>query len=440
MYIDIWESKPMNIYVLNALAFKVFGADYSSIWTVQIINGIFSVFLVYWLISIWTNDKQWALLGTLFFTWLYYFSGLYYSGNCTEEYAMTCMLLGLYGLSRYFRGSRPNLMITAGIGFSMAFWFKEPYLFSLLPWMLFGFIALTRKKEWKSLLRFIAGLAAPFILYLIYFLITGTLDEVYKTFVYNREYTAFMEMSFSEKLQQGWTYFIEYFQYGSVIVPFLPLLFAPAIFFARNDKIHRKFITLLLAQAILELFAISLSGLAVTHYYLQIIPTIVLLATYCIWLMSRELTFRLHLIAKGLVLGVVLNALFNVNLPESPRQERYTEVVNHLKTKSEDGDRLFVENAWHGSLYVQCNMLSDAFIPTPLFHYFMIQDKYNHERVNRFVQSLKSQPPRFIVVSEERGILQNHEELRSWFYMLYEKKKKFEIPRDKLVVYELSLP
>lgn len=440
LYVDVWESKPINIYILNALAFKIFGVQYSSIWLIQLINGFFACFLVYRLTSFWTKDKHLALISSLFFMWLFYFSGLYYSGNCTEEFGVTFLLAGIFFMVKSWAVPSRSKLLLSGAMLSMAFWFKEPFLFSMLPWLTWHFIQLIRKRSWKWIAFSLLGLAIPFVLYLGYFLLSGSIDEVFKIFIYNQEYTAFMGLEFSEKISKGWEYLITYLQYRFTIVPYLVLLIVPALVLARRQKQISSILILLLCQALLEILSISLSGLTVTHYYLQILPTLVLIIMVSLHAILNRLSFRPRLIVKGVLIGLILNAIFNIELKDSPRLDRYDEIKAYFDANKSEEDRLFVENAWHGALYVINKMKSDATIPTPLFHYFMIQDKYNHERVEKFVRSLRSKPPRYIVVSKERGILKNHTELNSWFYMIYQKGKSFKAGNDVLTIYELSLP
>jgi hypothetical protein len=439
LYVDVWESKPINIYLLNAAALKIFGVEYSSIWIAQLLNGVLLCLLFFKLIKQLTLDQHLAIIGTLFFMWLFYFSGLYYSGNCTEEYGLTCLLLGIYAWLYSKDRESTRWLFISGFSFSMAFWFKEPFLFSMLPWLLFSLIYLLKRKNYRKTLTALSGLATPFVIYLSYFALAGSLDEVYKIFIYNQAYTQFMPLGFSEKLISGWSYFVKYFQYGGFIVPFVPLLAVPALWLARKDRKTLAIIGILMAQMILELISISLSGLTVTHYYLPLVSTFALLTIFSLAVILKSFSFRVKLIVKGIALGVILNFVFNIDLPESPRISRYDQVAEYLHDNRNENDKLFVENAWHSSLYVISNMTSDASIPTPLFHYFMIQDKYNHERVSQFTRSLKSKPPRFIITSNERGMLQNHQELNAWFYGLYKPTRSFDVKGDELQMYELSV-
>lgn len=440
LYVDVWESKPLNIYLINALALEVLGVQYSSIWLLQLLNGLLIIFLFYKLVELLTKDFHLAVISTGFFMWLFYFSGLYYSGNCTEEYGLTCLLLGVYAAIRGMGSSKNSWFYLSGIALSSSFWFKEPFLFSLLPWLVFFAIILLRKKQYRSLSLAVLGLATPFIIYISYFSIAGSLDEVYKTFIYNRAYTQFEALPFGAKLANSWHYYFEYLGQRVGIIPYLPLVVLPTIWFVRKKHFEFGVLLVLLAQLTLELFAVALSGLNAAHYFLPLLATICLLVIFSIHHLLGPLKFRMKLIVKGLFLGMVVNLLYNIHLPDSPYIERYQEVKEYLIEHRSEGDKLFVENAWHGSLYVIAQMTSDATIPTPLFHYFMIQDKYNHERVQTFVRSLKSKPPKYIITSKERGILKNHEELKTWFYGLYSPiEKTFDIGGDSLTLYTMSL-
>lgn len=426
LYRDIWGSKPPGIYFLNALFISLFGVSHSSVWLAQMVSGLFLISFFYVVINLLTKDVILSWLATLLFTVMFYFSVIYEGGNLTEEYGAVWILGGWAGiLWWYFRGQPFGLWL-GGFGMCMAIWFKEPFLFSVIPAGIWLIIYSIRIGSAGALLRFLGGALIPVTAFLLYFISSGTLDEYVKYVYYTTTYSGYTGLPLMEKVGNSLLTLIEYFGAEIPFWPYLFLLVVPGLILARGKQ--RVVLTVLFATFLLELISLSLSGYAFQHYYFQIIPTFYLctfvsLAVILDLLPAGYLELKAGIlaviIASGIYAGYYQMKGF-VNHKNLVSRDMDMAVVRELEKLRTDNATLFVEDPLLSHLYVRTNMHSTAFIPVPVFHFFMVEDIYKPDRINHFVHSLKQHPPDYVVTSHITGVLTNEPKLVHWFQDNYE--------------------
>lgn len=422
LYRDIWASKPPGIYTLNAIALGFLGIGQESIWTLQMIVGCLQVFVFYRILRKLETSVWLSAAGTLVYMSVAYFSQLYTGGNFTEEYANLFVLLGVSQAVKWYGDYRNRDLMGAMFFLSISTLFKEPYLFTILPWILFLVVTSMQNRDYKNVGLIILALALPYVGLLAFLMFTGSLDAYWKHMVYNMEYARFLQRSLVDKLNSTWISSMSFWKYRLTGVPFLLLVGVFGIAAtARRQKVI-WFVSLMCF--VCSWLGTAISGYNFQHYFLQFIGPLILAVTLSLQVIWRKVLYvseqRKFYIGTGatillLVCGFLIYGTSygqrntgQENL-ESKAIKEY--IVNHKRETS----TLFVEDVTNCGLYIQTQVTSKQTIPVTFFHFFMVPDKYCDERITHFIKSLKDQPPEFIASGPVDGILTRHSDILKWF-------------------------
>lgn len=444
LYTEVWGSKPPGIYFLDALFISVFGISHSSIWIAQIVSGIFLIAFFFLVVFKITDNVIVSWLATFLFMILFYFSVIYQGGNLTEEYGVFWILAGWIGiLAWYYEGFSGGLWI-GGAAMCMSLWFKEPFLFSVTPAGIWLIIHSFKHRDPAVALKFIGGALIPVTAFFLYFISSNTLDDYIAYFYYTSAYSGFTDLTLIEKIGNSLKAITLYFGSAIKFWHYLILLAIPGIIYARGKS--RVVLIVLIITLILEVFSVSLSGYTFQHYFFQIIPTFYLCVFVSLSVILDKMRENIHkgmiaveygVLSLGLIVGFYqVNDFWQMEKAEPRNME--LRVIHELNELKGDKSTLYVEDPMYSHLYVRTRMVSTSYIPVPVFHFFMVPDKFADTRFERFVYSMKADPPEFIVTSHVPGVLHNIDEMENWFPENYDLIYTEELPKDTLKIWLLK--
>ncbi|MBI1307462.1 MAG: hypothetical protein GC181_12745 [Bacteroidetes bacterium] len=419
LYKEVWDAKPIGVYAIDALAFKAFGVSQNSIWILQWLFGLMNILLFFKIAVNIFNNHFLSHTSSLFFCFWFYFSEIYQGGNFTEEYATTCMLAGIYYCFTFYKNQRLHGIFFSLFFFSLATFFKEPYFFSAIGWIVFLIYQILQGKEkTKNISFLLLGGLMPWILFVLYLWLTSSFQDYYKHLVYNIEYSRFQEMSFSDKLSKAWIFFKEMLE-RSFPIAFVVLILTPVLLLVKK---YRLYFILFATEFLIGWYSIQLSGYQFQHYYMQISVAMIFLIFMLSQILIEKITAMFnstHLEWAGLIVLFLLPGyVLFINLPKKTSEEIqpfYKQTVEMIKSKKKSDSGLFVQELKLCEMYVQSDMISNQTIPVSFFTFFMVQDKFAVDRIENYVNSFRKNPPQFIVQNQTEGMLQKHEKLKEWF-------------------------
>jgi len=130
-YRDFWDHKPPGIHVLDAFVVAAAGDAWPGFEMLQVVNA-FVLAAAFAACVLASGCGTVATAGgTLLMTLAFYAPEVYQGGNRAEEFGATLVILGL--ALRQAGGGRSGLAAAACLG--AAPFFKEPFIFSIAPWV-----------------------------------------------------------------------------------------------------------------------------------------------------------------------------------------------------------------------------------------------------------------------------------------------------------------
>lgn len=423
LYRTIWGSKPPGIYFLDAAFISAFGPHQTSIWLAQMSSGIVLLSAMYILLYMITRRMVISWAGTLLFMMMFFFGTIYQGGNLTEEYGAACIILGWVGLAYWYFYKRNIGLWLGGFVMCMALWFKEPFLFSVTAPGIWLIIYSVRERNAGLVLRFLGGAMILNVAFALYFWSSGTWFDYLKYLSYTTDYAGYSGVTFWEKVANTFQYLGDYMDSSLYGWKYSILIVIPAIFLAKRNQ--RTFLLVFLFSFLLEILAISMSGYTFHHYFYQILPSFYVLVFISLSVFANRLIekFNTNAMVWGIrfvIYGLTIFASWwhirnaqKMELP--PFRDSKLEVVDLIREKTGRDATIYVEDPMFSQIYLESERISSAFIPVGVYHFFMVEDRYSHERIERFVYSLKDSPPDLIVTSETEGMLSKHPQLVEWF-------------------------
>lgn len=442
LYTEVWDAKPPGVYLFNALALALFGVSQSSIWVLQYLNGIVQITMIYLIATRLSEHRLLPSVISLLFVLVLYISPIYQGGNFTEEYANTFLLAGILFTLRFSKSPKAVELFVASALFACATLFKEPYLFSTIPWLIWLIIRDSNEIELvKRVFLVTLGGLLPYIVLALFLMWNDALLGYWKHLVYNHAYSKYEAIPFLERLSKSYDFFWEVLKGRMIWVGYLTTLFVVSIVF--NKGLHRQIGIVLLFEFILGIYSVSMSGYQFQHYLLQLFPSVVLCTMLVLDQFGKRIPTRFFYTTLGAFCILIFytgyinikNSAGDVNSASSVTFDRdATEIIaNYINDHKSADSRLFVEDIANTDLYLKSGLISDQYIPVNFFSFFVVPDQYGYERGEKYVNSFYDHPPQFIVQSKRKGMLTQHQQLNRWFKDNY--RKEFKLESESLSLY-----
>lgn len=260
LYVDVWDTKPVGIFLIFAAIIKLFG---HSIFAIRLFASLFIGFTSFFLflsLKRWGKKNIFALIGGLSYLLFCSVHKWNFAAN-TEIFFNLFTAIALF----FFSGKKNNLhFFLSGLFIGIGFIIKYFVLFDLTAFWLF-YVLVFVKKEGVSLLNVLKktismglGFIIPFASVFFYYYFSNYFEEfVFVSFILPRNYVN------SFNITKLFLFFAEFYL---VYIPFV-FLFIIAIFKAKNrDLVYFSLLWFTMVWII-----ILLPGKFFHHYYFQLL-------------------------------------------------------------------------------------------------------------------------------------------------------------------------
>lgn len=458
LYRDVWDHKPPMIYWINLLPLYFGDGSIVTIrWYERMYCLIASLSFFFTLLMLYQQPIL-AFLSVLFWNWYFYFPGVFQGGNLTEEYGCYALMTGIFFITAAcrFESILANWFVfLSGVCFAAAVCTKEPFLLSIVPWCVYGSLTMWNK-GYRAAIRpvcyFSVGFCLPVGLFIAYFLWNRCLIDWIDVLSYNIHYTEFSRQSlpWTERISRHVHRFFELQLVRSAIIETLIVLGMSSCFFIKFVKEYRYFPWLVLASLLMDWFAASWSGYLIEHYYLQTIPSYILVC-------ASGMAFVSHLARRwtSTVLWVpiclaVLMAIFDfafvqfhcVRMLAPSGEARIGPISSAILEHAEEGDTLWCGFGENSEFYFETRLLSPTKYLYIYEHIFLDSYKSSkREKRDTLVHELTAHPPRFMVLSNRQIDRLRELEmaaLADWIIAHYE--VKFPVREGELYLFNRKNP
>ena len=276
IYRDIFDHKGFYIYAINFLGALMSNKSLTGLWLVELLFMLSNAFIIMKIYKVCCPDenaqcvKYSLLLIILAILWPPVFEG----GNLSEEYTLTFQFLSIYLAVKYINSDyvkhSPVIMLVHGINAGIVLNMRPNHVFM---WAGLGIVILLRlitKREYLNILHnFIAGIAGVAVGCLpvvIYALVNNSLREtVFCTFIFNFMYLDANNTSLLYKIFRTVLNHREIFILSALFISCMIIMIYKS-----------KYKLYFFAMALFSVISIALSGRRYGHYYMYIIPVLVI--------------------------------------------------------------------------------------------------------------------------------------------------------------------
>lgn len=301
-YRDAWDNKPPGVYYIDALAFLLFGANRWAIWLIETISVFLTGGVLFALLSQVYEQRRMAWIGAGAFALLVRHPGLVSDTNFTEVYALLPQVICFWAGYQFL--SRPERRWALLVGFSagLAFLTKQTTVgmaLAFIPAILLSRHEILRAKQrWLWLGATILGGLSSLAGAVLYLWVKGILgDAIDATFIAPMAFHNWVSRepaSFVDTLIQTLTASTA----PVVIGPLLPFLLIGMVAAGRQLLPRRLGPHGLSATQTLMVWAMLTfwADLVVTnptsrgygHYYVTLLPSMVLLVVFSVSAIVRR--------------------------------------------------------------------------------------------------------------------------------------------------------
>jgi len=301
-YRDAWDNKPPGVYYIDALAFLLFGANRWAIWLIETISVFLTGGVLFALLSQVYEQRRMAWIGAGAFALLVRHPGLVSDTNFTEVYALLPQVICFWAGYQFL--SRPERRWALLVGFSagLAFLTKQTTVgmaLAFIPAILLSRHEILRAKQrWLWLGATILGGLSSLAGAVLYLWVKGILaDAIDATFIAPMAFHNWVSRepaSFVDTLIQTLTASTA----PVVIGPLLPFLLIGMVAAGRQLLPRRLEPRGLSATQTLMVWAMLTfwADLVVTnptsrgygHYYVTLLPSMVLLVVFSVSAIVRR--------------------------------------------------------------------------------------------------------------------------------------------------------
>jgi len=454
VYKDVWDHKPPVIFLLNVISFKLFGLSQWSIWILEFVFILLSVFILYITLARLFSSNVAFLISILFIICIAQL-GIY---NSPELYSLLFQLMLIY-LFLFGAASRIKLnCLLMGFLTALCFYTKQTcagigVIIGL--WFIFEFI--TRKASLKvffSKIGFLClGFFIPTIIILLYFLFNNSLETFWSAaFLYNfaQIYSSIFAkinaMIFGLDLLRQFTGLSIFALAGWFLS--LYLIHPAAGSLTDIDlKKYQKLIFLISIGVVVETVLSGISPFAFDHYYLTLLPVFCLSTALLIYMLYHLIQRTEVLLARYMLLVfllLILSIQFSSRSLYWPFSYRnfssgQAEIVNYIDNNSAPNDSVLLVGA-ESSI----NFLAKRVSPTRfVYQYPLANELYtNQKMLDVFFSDIQKNKPRLIIDTKNSRILSGQYYNPNLLYSLF-KKDWFirSCPKDPLATntYKLDI-
>lgn len=189
IYRDIFDQKGPYLYFLYGLCSLVSGTTFRGVFLMEILLGAADLLLIGRILKLFCRPQTAAFLSPILLACMCA-SKSFYWGGCAEEICLPFLLFPLYMLLRTLQHSRrtgfsPRDVFLSGLCCGFVFCVKFTLMGFFLGLALSVILTCRSFREFARLAGwFLLGTLLPFVPWVIYFGITGGLDDWYRVYIY----------------------------------------------------------------------------------------------------------------------------------------------------------------------------------------------------------------------------------------------------------------
>ena len=189
IYRDIFDQKGPYLYFLYGLCSLVSGTTFRGVFLMEILLGAADLLLIGRILKLFCRPQTAAFLSPILLACMCA-SKSFYWGGCAEEICLPFLLFPLYVLLRTLQHSRraefsPKDVFLSGLCCGFVFCVKFTLMGFFLGFALSVILTCRSFREFARLAGwFLLGTLLPFVPWVIYFGITGGLDDWYRVYIY----------------------------------------------------------------------------------------------------------------------------------------------------------------------------------------------------------------------------------------------------------------
>lgn len=189
IYRDLFDQKGPYLYFLYGLCSLVSGTTFRGVFLMEILLGAADLLLIGRILKLFCRPRTAAFLSPILFACMCA-SKSFYWGGCAEEICLPFLLFPLYVLLRTLQHNRwtgfsPRDVFLSGLCCGFVFCVKFTLMGFFLGFALSVILTCRSFREFARLTGwFLLGTLLPFVPWVIYFGITGGLDDWYRVYIY----------------------------------------------------------------------------------------------------------------------------------------------------------------------------------------------------------------------------------------------------------------
>lgn len=189
IYRDIFDQKGPYLYFLYGLCSLVSGTTFRGVFLMEILLGAADLLLIDRILKLFCRPQTAAFLSPILLACMCA-SKSFYWGGCAEEICLPFLLFPLYVLLRTLQHNRrtgfsPRDVFLSGLCCGFVFCVKFTLMGFFLGFALSVILTCRSFREFARLAGwFLLGTLLPFVPWVIYFGITGGLDDWYRVYIY----------------------------------------------------------------------------------------------------------------------------------------------------------------------------------------------------------------------------------------------------------------
>ena len=193
IYRDMYDQKGPFLYLLYGLAYLISNKTFLGVFIFEIIAGTFFLYFAGKTIERKSSMTMAMILlpvlgACVYSSWSFYF------GGAAEEFCLPLFSYSMYTLDILLHddldtGKKNKYIAYVGLCAGVIAQIKYTMLGFFVAWFLIVFVWIAVKSDFmsamKAAVRFVAFALLPSIPWLIYFLVTGSLDDWFRCYIYN---------------------------------------------------------------------------------------------------------------------------------------------------------------------------------------------------------------------------------------------------------------
>ncbi|OIP25237.1 hypothetical protein AUK11_01010 [bacterium CG2_30_37_16] len=430
LYISAWDHKPPIIFVINAIMHLILSDNIIFHRILFTLFAIFDCFLFYRLALIITkkiNTKEFTYLSRislLFYVFFRNLSQFTSSGNNTENFGLTFLLLMVLSYFSYLNNKKSRYLLASGFCFSILFFLKGNFALFSLPIILN--IIISNLKTLKRIIRqlFLYGLPLAFhtLIWLLYF---------YKNDAINDFFTASFIFS-SKYMKSAWAGHVS--PQGIFIVVLLSFVLPFFLYSLTLIKNLRKNIepelTILSYFSIISFVFIIMLGSFYPYYLLITFPVMILGFIY-FWENAKPITFKIGvsilILSSLLAWTTSMKQFYNFfGGPVAAEAKENKDISEYIKSVTSENDKI-VAYTYGATFYELTNRKSGSRFISASVLLLDEREKYGFGFSDIYIKDMEASKPKYVIYPAGNDSLYfQNKKLVEYFKSYYSENKSFE--------------